>query len=113
MDPGLNLIIDTIFKVLEIGALIGAAAVILVRFGKKVEQAMTSNTLVLTTRLDGVERRFDHLEADVKKMGEVLIILAEQKGEIKLLRESQILQGKRVDEVTNRFNNWVDTRDTP
>ncbi len=45
---------------------------------------------------------------ELEKLGNVLVALAEQKGEMALVQERQLLQGKRLDELTARLNRHID-----
>jgi hypothetical protein len=66
--------------------------------------AIKSDTRVLKQRLDSVDRQLE-------KMDNVLVALAENKGRMDRSDDRAIMQGNRLDELTRRFNNWVDERD--
>jgi hypothetical protein len=60
----------------------------------------------LRTRLDGVDRQ-------LAKMDNVLVLMAETKGQIALEASQRVMQGARLDELTKRFNEWTDERRAP
>jgi len=48
------------------------------------------------------------LDAEVKKLSNVLIDLANLNGRLTLFEERQVAQGKRVDEAVSRMNRHID-----
>lgn len=70
--------------------------------------AIKAQGMVQSTRLDGIDRQIASIEKDVKKMGDVLVLLAEQSGRINLMEERQLAQGKRLDDTTARLNRHIE-----
>lgn len=63
--------------------------------------AIKSDTKVLRSRMDGVDRQLE-------KMDNVLVVLAENKGRMERMDDRAVLQGSRIDDLTKRFNQWAD-----
>ena len=51
------------------------------------------------------------MQEDLSKFGHVLVTLADFKGEINLINDRLLAQGKRLDEEINRANRWRDRQE--
>lgn len=65
--------------------------------------AVKTDAKILGIRVDG-------LQDEMKKLGSVLINMVEQKGEINLIQERLMLQGKRFDLLVARFDRFIDDK---
>lgn len=81
-------------EILQVASIISTVAI-----GIGFVWAIRANTMVLTTRLDGVDRQIAAVEKDVKKMTDVMLMLSEQSGRLNLLDERQTQTRKSVDEA--------------
>lgn len=88
-----------------------------------VTQAITLAWTLGTTRSDSrslrgeVTLRLDAMQSELKALGNVLVTLADFKGEMRLMQERHLMQGGRVDEafkgindLTRRMNDVLDRR---
>lgn len=94
--------VDTFFKWLEIIGFFGGIGGAIYCFGRmtsKFEQIAGQNS-----------KEIGELRVDVKRLSEVTIKLAEQSGRIDRVEDRQLAQGKRLDEVTKRFDAAIDGR---
>lgn len=64
----------------------------------------------LRTRVDGLDERMVKMEKGMEKIVDVLINQSRHDEQITQLRATQILQGQRIDETTNRLNSYVDRK---
>lgn len=60
-----------------------------------------SDTKVLSVRVDA-------LQAELAKLTRVLETLAQQAERLSNVEERQLAQGKRIDELSNRLNQYID-----
>lgn len=59
--------------------------------------------------MEDTGRRLTALEDDAKQMSKILVQLADNNGRFNLSEERQMAQGKRLDELTRRINDVLDT----
>jgi hypothetical protein len=52
--------------------------------------------------------KVNDIEDDLKGYGRILVDMADFRGDMKLLREQLLAQGKRLDETSARLNNVLD-----
>lgn len=78
-----------------------AAAFVAMGTGAGVVLTVKSDNRVLKQRLDAVDKQ-------LAKMDNVLVTLAENKGRMDMAEQRAILQGQRIDNITQRFDNWID-----
>lgn len=87
-------------RILEIVSFLGAAGVILLKMG-----AMTGEF-----RQIGVQQatEISELKKGVESIGAILIRLTEQSGRMDRIEDRQMASGKRLDDLTARFNRYSD-----
>lgn len=75
-----------------------------------VTQAATLIWILATTTNSArvLSKRMDAVQEELKSFGSILVTLADFKGEMKLTQERIMMQGKRLDDLTSRFNDWLD-----
>jgi hypothetical protein len=62
---------------------------------------------VVEVRLTVVDKQIDAITAEIKKLAEVLIVVAKQDARIGSMDARLQQQGERLDELTNRFNRTI------
>lgn len=75
--------------------------------------AGTAVGVIIATRMDTgiLKQQVRAMQEDVSKFGNVLVTLANFKGEINLINDRLLAQGKRLDEEINRANRWRDRQE--
>jgi 1-aminocyclopropane-1-carboxylate deaminase/D-cysteine desulfhydrase-like pyridoxal-dependent ACC family enzyme len=94
--------LDTALKLLEIVSIAGGGATIIWRL----------SALATKFELIGSQQSSEikALKAQVERLGDVLVRLAEQSGRLDRLSDTVIATGKRLDDLGNRFNAYVDSQ---
>lgn len=67
------------------------------------------DTRVLKQRADATDRLLEKMDHQIEKIDGVLVVLAENKGRMELIDQRVSMQGGRLDDMTKRFNEWVDS----
>ena len=90
----------TLGDILTAGAILGGG---LIAWGamRGTVVALTKDFTAFTQRS---EAQFDDVKVELKKLGEVMIILAESKGRMDRMDDRAILQGSRIDESTKQIS---------
>lgn len=75
--------------------------------------AGTAVGVIIATRMDTgiLKQQVRAMQEDLSKFGHVLVTLADFKGEINLINDRLLAQGKRLDEEINRANRWRDRQE--
>jgi hypothetical protein len=75
--------------------------------------AGTAVGVIIATRMDTgiLKQQVRAMQEDLSKFGNVLVTLADFKGEINLINDRLLAQGKRLDEEINRANRWRDRQE--
>lgn len=75
--------------------------------------AGTAVGVIIATRMDTgiLKQQVRAMQEDLSKFGNVLVTLADFKGEINLINDRLLVQGKRLDEEINRANRWRDRQE--
>lgn len=75
--------------------------------------AGTAIGVITATRMDTgiLKQQVRAMQEDLSKFGNVLVTLADFKGEINLINDRLLAQGKRLDEEINRANRWRDRQE--
>lgn len=99
---GVEMAVDlslTLGDVITAGAILGGG---LIAWGalRGTVIALTKDFGVFTSRS---EAQFDDVKVELKKLGEVMVILAESKGRMDRMDDRAILQGSRIDESTKQI----------
>lgn len=93
---------DTVYRWLEIGALLGGLALVLLRMGK------------MTGKFEQIGKQqadeISELKKGVQEIGNILIQLTAQSGRMDRIEDRQVLSGRRIDELQIRLNRFVDTQ---
>jgi uncharacterized coiled-coil protein SlyX len=85
-----------VFFALQVGSLIWTLASQRAE-GRALREAMTN-----------LVNKVNDIEDDLKGYGRILVDMADFRGDMKLLREQLLAQGKRLDETSARLNNVLD-----
>lgn len=92
--------VDWIYKVAEIVVLGGGVILAIARSGR------------LISRFENIAERqtaeISDLKMDVKELSKLVVETTKLTGHIALIEERQLLSGKRLDEMSARFNKYVD-----
>lgn len=91
---------------LTLGDVITAVAIVggaLIAWGG-LRGAVTGQGKEFSSFAERTEAQFDDIKIEVKKIGDVLVQMADFKGEMKLIQERIMLQGKRLDDVNTEMN---------
>lgn len=75
--------------------------------------AGTAVGVIIATRMDTgiLKQQVRAMQEDLSKFGNVLVTLANFKGEINLINDRLLAQGKRLDEEIDRANRWRDRQE--
>lgn len=101
MSLGLDI---TLGDIITSGAIIGGA---FIAWG-----ALRGTVVGLSRELvqftEHTEAQFDDIKIEMRKIGDVLVQMADFKGEMKVIQERILLQGKRVDDLNTEQNKFRD-----
>lgn len=87
-----------IFGITQIGSLIWVLA------------TLKGDARVTNTQLESMQREIETQGKVLDRQSVTLETLAVQRQELALLQERQLLQGRRLDELNNRLNAWIDRK---
>jgi hypothetical protein len=72
-----------------------------------------SDGKVTDSKLEVVDAQFEDIKMELKKLGDILVKLAEQSGRIDRVEDRQLAEGRRLDELSQRVNALFNRQNMP